>query len=261
MNRNLVAIITAIVLDLMPGTSPHHLWGQNDPVELGKQALDSGIDYPWYDPVTDSLRQIDVKPTTPPMVAMNWERQLNEPEKDSNWSNWDWSVGFAKIFEIFMWLLVVATLSWGLWYLFRSFMVRERTFSREKAVTVHEQLARVTELPFQVSVSDAQTDLLTEARRCYESEKFEEAVIYLFSYQLIQLDKYGWIRLLKGKTNRQYVRELRGEVPLSQLLTDSMLVFEDYFFGNHSVQKDRFEALWRQLHTFHQAVTVAESAD
>jgi hypothetical protein len=84
--------------------------------------------------------------------------------------------------------------------------------------------------------------------------------MYLFSYQLVHLDKHHLIRLAKGKTNRQYLRELRAQNEESDgqglrgILRRTMIAFEDCFFGDHAIEKNRFEACWQRLDDFHKTV-------
>ena len=52
--------------------------------------------------------------------------------------------------------------------------------------------------------------LLEEARRSYEEGDYNTAIVYLYSYQLVKLDQNQWIRLAKGKTNRQYLARTVG---------------------------------------------------
>ena len=66
---------------------------------------------------------------------------------------------------------------------------------------------RVESLP--LAVDARRLDLLAEAQRCRERGDYGRAIIFLFSHQLLQLDKHGRIRLARGKTNRQYLREIR----------------------------------------------------
>ena len=76
-----------------------------------------------------------------------------------------------------------------------------------KVVESRRDADRVEALPFHVRAASG--DFLAEARRLYDAGHYSEAIVYLFSYQLVQLDKHHVIRLAKGKTNRQYVRETR----------------------------------------------------
>ena len=57
-------------------------------------------------------------------------------------------------------------------------------------------------------------DLLAEARRHYQAGNYGAAIVYLFSFQLVQLDRRQIIQLAKGKTNRQYLREVGPRDPL-----------------------------------------------
>jgi hypothetical protein len=111
---------------------------------------------------------------------------------------------------------------------------------------------RIEKLPFRVA--RPQSDLLAEARRHYEAGRYGEAVIYLFSYQLVQLDKHQLIRLTKGKTNRQYLREVRPQNELRSILERTMIAFEDVFFGHRELPRDRFETCWTQLDEFHRKI-------
>jgi hypothetical protein len=112
---------------------------------------------------------------------------------------------------------------------------------------------RIENLPFEVKV--AQTDLLSEAKRLRAEGRFGEAIVYLFSYQLVQLDKHHFIRLTRGKTNRQYLFELAQRQDMRRLLAKTMVAFEDFFFGSHAIGQDRFESLWNQLDEFHGTVS------
>ena len=66
---------------------------------------------------------------------------------------------------------------------------------------------RMEDLPIGVPPSDH--DLLAAARACYEAGDYGKAIIYAYAYQLVELDKRHLVQLSKGKTNRQYLRELR----------------------------------------------------
>ena len=111
-----------------------------------------------------------------------------------------------------------------------------------------EEKRRVEALP--TAVARNRDDLLAAARHCYRQGNFREAIIYLFSYQLLQLDRSQLIRLAKGKTNRQYLRELGRRLVLRSLLEKTMVAFEEVFFGNRSISRARFESVWSALDQF-----------
>jgi len=108
---------------------------------------------------------------------------------------------------------------------------------------------RVEALPF--AVRKPTGDFLAEARRLYEAGDYSEAIIYLFSYQLVELDRQHLIRLAKGKTNRQYLRELRARLTLRSILETTVVRFEDAFFGRKTLTRERFEQSWQRLDEFH----------
>ena len=107
---------------------------------------------------------------------------------------------------------------------------------------------RIENLPFQVKRPNA--NLLAEAQACYDRGEYNDAIIYLYSHQLIELDKRQAIHLTKGKTNRQYVRELRERPKLSNILESSVLLFEEAFFGRHSITRHQIDRCWNQLPDF-----------
>jgi hypothetical protein len=103
---------------------------------------------------------------------------------------------------------------------------------------------RLEELPF--TLEQPADDLLTAARRAAEQGDYDRAIIFLYSHQLLELDRREAIRLTKGKTNRQYLRELRLRPGLAPLLATSMVAFEEVYFGGHALGQERFEVCWQQ---------------
>ena len=56
-------------------------------------------------------------------------------------------------------------------------------------------------------VARSRSDLLAEARRNYNEGRYNEAIIYLFSHELVEVDNTAVVRMMKGKTNREYLAE------------------------------------------------------
>ena len=81
-----------------------------------------------------------------------------------------------------------------------------------------------------------------------------EAVTRYVARRLIdavaQLDKFAVIRLARGKTNRQYLRESGKAPPQRQLLEVTMHTFEDVFFGRRVLDRRGFEACWQHVSQF-----------
>ena len=109
--------------------------------------------------------------------------------------------------------------------------------------------SQVENLPFQLD--GPPPDLLSAARQAYEDGDYRQAIIFLFGYQLIRLDNIQAIHLTKGKTNRQYLRELAGP-NLRGILARSMVAFEEVFFGGLPLEQAAFESCWNDLEMFHE---------
>lgn len=219
-------------------------------VEAGRRALANRGSYPWYDAERDAVRRIDVRAPQPTAAhrGSTWESQPPPPTT--------WSPFWRQLWQVLSWIfwgLIVLLLAALIVLLVRAFLKREAQADELPSEINHEPRTAadlIENLPFQVPRPRA--DLLAEARRLYAAGRFDEAVIYLFSYQLVQLDQHQLIRLARGKTNRQYLREIWPRPDLRDLITRTMLAFEDVFFGRHPLERARFEACWSGLDDFHQ---------
>ncbi|HYW81604.1 MAG TPA: DUF4129 domain-containing protein [Thermoguttaceae bacterium] len=208
-------------------------------VEAGREALDQWGRYPWYDPSTDGLRRVEIPD------AWDW-----------SWLP-DWSgyrLGFLDtLLQWGAWGLLALMLAMAAYFLIRAYLDRSGFFdgpaARDNASQPDPSDAdRIEALPFPMRTDNL--DLLDEARRFGRQGDFGRAIICLYSYQLVQLDRQQRIRLTKGKTNRQYLREVGFHSPLCRLLEQTMIAFEEVFFGNHTIDRVRFESCWSRLDEF-----------
>ena len=208
----------------------------DEAVESGRDALDRRwSSYPWYDAEKDGVKPIEV--SAPPA-----------PREYSG----DFSTGSMTLLKWLIWLLLITVVVVVVFLLLRAYF-RDGNLRWAKHAPKpgdDEHRRRIEALPFPVKAT--KLDFLSLARQLYEQGQYGEAVKYLFSYQLVQLDKHRIVRLTRGKTNRQYVREIvrRDRRPLAGLIEQTMLVFEDFFFGNHPIDRLRFEAVWSRLSEF-----------
>ncbi|HWB13593.1 MAG TPA: DUF4129 domain-containing protein [Pirellulales bacterium] len=215
-----------------------------DGVEQGRQALDRER-FPWYDKQADAPRPVH--------VDVPWN--ITTSNRKSNFPSWN--LGGIGIGEWLAILVLTAALVALVWLLMRAYLNREETVVTVDSARVRQaavdDAARIEALPFRIRRRDI--DLLDEARRLYEAGKYGEAMVYLFSYQLVEMDRHQVIRLAKGKTNRQYLRDLRRQPSLREIIERSMVAFEEVFFGGHVLDRARFEAVWHQLGQFTSFVT------
>ena len=205
-------------------------------VEAGRDALNENGDYNWYDDQLDDIRRIEVEVPKKDEGSTNTNNNVNSLFAGGDWFTPLAWIGIALLLGIIVFLLI------------RAFLAREQGTHSSAAVddgeeTATDQLDRVEELP--VQIRRPRSDLLSEAGEHYEAGNFREAIIYLYSHELVQLDKRDLIHLTKGKTNRQYLSEVAGRSGLHGLLQQTMIAFEDVFFGDHNLTRERFESCWK----------------
>jgi len=228
-----------------------------EPVEQGREALANIPQANWYDSESDQVRTIPVPgetkmPDTRPGTAKK-KKPAAAPAAPANW-NFP-NLGGMSLASIVMYSLLIIILGFITYLIYRAISSGGPVASSSYVPQEHEdeksrQVDRVEHLPFEVKKKDG--NLLDEARRCYESGNFNEAIVYLFSFQLLELDKGHIIRLAKGKTNGQYLREASRNRDLRKILQDTMNAFEDVFFGDRDLTRDRFERCWNQQTQFNQ---------
>lgn len=232
--------------------------GLDEPVEQGRRALERVPQAEWYDPQADQLRPIPVPGETEMPSSRPGSPPKPKAQKTGNWNAnlptlWGHQLGALLMYFILFVVLGVIT-----FLIIRAIRKGNPATMRSAAGTdatqddTSRQVDRIEHLPFEVRKKDA--NLLQEARRCYEAGNYNEAIVYLFSFQLLELDKAHVIRLAKGKTNGQYLRETVRHRPLRSILQQTMNAFEDVFFGNRHLTRERFEGCWNELPQFEQLV-------
>ena len=242
-----VAVFFALAMAGLPAFA--QALPDNDAVRAGGNALERYDSFPWYDAGQDRIRRIDVEP---PRDLENRHSRWQRKPLNWNWPSMPW---LAQLAETIVWILTAILVGALVYAMVRAFLQHE-LMAPGGAATVGRlgpaNADRVDSLPFQLA--RPKVDLLAEAQRLYEEGQFGEAIVYLYSYQLVQLDQHQVIRLTRGKTNRQYLGEVRRQSPLRSMLETTMRAFEDVFFGNHSLDRARFEMCWNRLDEFHREI-------
>ena len=241
-----IAVVVAMTVVLVMRSGPVLGLDDSQAVQAAHDRLSRA---PWYDADTGRVRPTRVPPRAPPPKIRNWEWKPSTTPGGSS--------RFAEVVAVLVWIGLVIALTVLVALFIHAF--RQRTRRQPGAIGLNARqggvardVDRVEKLP--IAVRRPQSDLLGEARRYYEAGNYVEAIIYLFSYQLVHLDRHDVVRLAKGKTNRQYLREMKSHDRIVGVVSDTMLVFEDVFFGSHDLDRSRFEVCWRQLDQFHQDV-------
>jgi Domain of unknown function (DUF4129) len=228
--------------------------------ESAKSSLGGRNRYPFYNRASDDVRQLNVAPPADDDLAnrntkwtgKNAKAPPPTPPRQS-------STLLGTLLEVVGLTALVISIGLLAWLIAKAFLKNETTETVvSKVVETSRDVDRVEALPFQLRKPTG--DFLAEAQRLYEAGNFSEAVIYLYSHLLVQLDRHHVIRLAKGKTNRQYVRETRSRPLLREILDRTMVAFEDVFFGHHELSRERFEECWRRLDEFHAELERQERA-
>ncbi|MEM8678313.1 MAG: DUF4129 domain-containing protein [Planctomycetota bacterium] len=229
-----------------------------DPPPAGvREALTEGPQLPWYDPVEHVIREVPVPEHVEPPTPSDWQREL-EPVNEPAVSNWNWDLdGLWTVLQWIVWILLAALAIFAVWLLIQAYLRGEmqgavQTKQQQPEAVARADIQRLENLPVDLAVE--KHDLLAAAKRLYEAAAYSDAMVCLFSYQLLELDRHHLLHLVKGKTNRQYLGELKERQPLRALMEQTMLAFEDTFFGNLPISAQRFEQCWSQVDRFHQLI-------
>ncbi len=204
-------------------------------------------DFPWIDPETGKLRP--VVPARRPWLDWLGDR-LDELggalrrffERFSFGSKSSPTVGSGTGELVYMGLFLAALVLfvivlWNLWTLRGSFGL-----SGEAAKPAIGRGASVTDLP--EGVRPGFGDPWTVAERSRASGDYGGAVVALFAFQLLGLDRRGLIRLTPGRTGRQYVQSVR-DAGLARSPAATLTLFEEYYYGGKSPSRASFEEVWR----------------
>ena len=242
------------------------LCGLSSSAAIANEALDSLGNLPWYDSETGGLKPLPITGDTD--GGKNDSEIRTEGFVDSlapkKQNNMNWSFSWSDFWTTFFWVILYIIIGAIIIFIVIAIMRAQpgvgvaRTSGSEEDFSENETAERLEQLP--VDVRRPASNLLEEARRLMEAANYNEAIVYLFSHQLVQLDRHQWLRLARGKTNRQYLREIRKSGTLQQILRGTVHVFEDAFFGDYPISRERFVNCWSQLDHFHDALTPSESA-
>lgn len=235
----------------------------NDDVSV-RQALESMGSLPWYNAEQDQVEAVPVKPriddssnrdsrwrpqpAKPSATATGTANTSNGNQQDSAyWRVWQWLLQNYStiIYWVLLGTLVIALIILLVWVMSR-LDPRSNELGRDtrQATSEAERIAdleRMENLPVQVQASGR--DLLAEADRLRAANRLADAIIYLFSHRLLVLDRAGAIRLSRGKTNHQYLREVRNRTGLYPLFSDTVQLFEQSYFGGYAIDTAKFDAV------------------
>ena len=211
---------------------------------------------PWYDAQSEQVKPVELEAREDPRSGLRGTIAKKKQKKAK--TSWNWDRSFLENVTTFLyWLLwialVVAFAILAVWVV-RNIDVKQPS-AREGTESGRSLAQSVAQLPFQVEIGN--DDFRSLAAKAFHANDYRQAIIWLFSHVLISLDQKNLIRLKKGKTNRQYLRELADERQLSSYYADVMVPFEATFFGDKDLNREQFASCWDGLSHFEQQVNAS----
>lgn len=220
-----------------------------------------GHEYPWYDAETRSVKPIHQPPGQKSSTQERNNVPIAKPQTGNGKGNNSTTTGgggggggnitgegAGTMFALIVAAIIIAVIV----ILVMTFLYIESGKSEGSESTVRSRKQSIEQLPFDLDTADG--DFQSAADAAYRSGDLRKAIIYLYSHVLVTLDQNRLIRLRKGKTNRQYLREVQRLRGVSGYFQEVMLPFESVFFGDHEMDANQFQQCWSGLGGFHARV-------
>ncbi len=246
---------------LLAGRIDETVFAQEVDAEKAFQAMPRNA---WYDKKNKQFIPPKVSHARDnPLRTKGWQAREKVTPQAAPAANWNWNLNLAGLSQalptiLFSLMAVVLVIMLVLltYYALRNYMpVRQKRKSKNLG-SVEVDLARAVDLPFEVQAT--QSNPFAEAERLMQLGRYDDAIVFLYGYQLLALDQARRIHLQKGKTNRMYLGELQSYLQLRRILETTMLTFEAFFFGKHSVTREQFMSCWAQCNDFHALLNMSE---
>lgn len=224
------ALISAFLLILIAGLAIGLLTKKDsrEPQELSAANLDKALEKqrtPWYSAEDKEYVYL-------PIFRQEVKYDPGDPSKNPFWE---------KLFTIIL-PAVFFTIVFGvlLWITIRK--IREK--SAFKRLRLDEIACRQRRLETLAEEAKSRyDDLQGAALEAYNAGDLRGAIIFYFSWILVEADKRELIWLDKGKTNLEYWRELDGNPEVQRFYRVIMDEFELVYYGGRSISKREFEEL------------------
>ncbi|MCF0234150.1 MAG: DUF4129 domain-containing protein, partial [Thermoguttaceae bacterium] len=104
-------------------------------------------------------------------------------------------------------------------------------------------------------------DLAEAARAAFEAGDYRAAIIYYFSWFLVEADKRRLLLMEKGKTNREYFYELSSYPEVRDAYWEIMDAFERAYFGDQPISREQFAKVWAMKPPFEEFLRAQDEAE
>jgi len=219
----------------------------------------------WFDAKTGSITPVAARKNE--IDVSDRHSSVATPDARTNSAWWDslsgsLSMVFSWLFEgwltilcVFLVLLAIVA-GFLLWRYGSNGDGFFRSRDAKDLLSHEREKAKIQDLPFEIE--QTAMGLLGQAAKLRAAGDYSKAIVYLFSHVLVEMDGARCIRLTRGKTNRIYLRELRGREMLKNFTYQLVQAFEFAFFGKHQLSQESFEAIWQQLPVFEESLKHVE---
>jgi len=235
----------------------------SDPARLEQLAGEAVGETNWYDPDRDELKPVTIETRSDDTIHRDsrWVPRPGKAQESAGfWEGWFASLrGFfanlggafssANLFAWLVLILLVGGLVAALVYAYSKIDQQPDAMAANRRNPVGPRdtaslAERMEQLPD--ALQDQPRDLRGAAALAMENGQLDRAIIFLFGHQLLLLDQHQLLRLSRGKTNRQYLRETAAEPVAREVLGGTVDSFEASYFGRHPVSRERWDSLWSE---------------
>ncbi|MGN0930443.1 MAG: hypothetical protein ACI4NP_01855 [Thermoguttaceae bacterium] len=244
-------LIAALTLFLVAGLSIAFLTRKSSVTsqELAAANLDKALENqrtPWFSSVDKQYvylpisRQVEERDDPEPLGS---REDLKNPFFEKLFTGVLPACFFTVVLGVLLWIFIRKT--------------REKSLSKRLRL---EELAR-RQRRLETLADEAKSrydDLKGAALEAYNSGDFRSAIIFYFSWILVEADKRELIWLDKGKTNLEYWRELDRNPEVQRIYRVIMNEFELVYYGGRSISRRTFEDLWENQTPFEELMSVED---
>ncbi len=200
----------------------------------------SGEGYPWYDSTRDGPRSV---------LGYDWSwleewLRFNWQPRRAAAPTWNWSDPGELIFLGIAMLLVAILLVLIVEFWRRYRPVPDTEGTREQPGLLQQ---RIEGLP--ADIQPTSSDPWSEAQRLRAAGDYAGAIVALFAHQLLTLDRLKQIRLVPGRTGRQFVKSVRDH-ELKRTAAATLSLFEAAIYGHQPPTQQAFDRFWMDVLAF-----------
>jgi hypothetical protein len=222
------------ILEEMPDTSSYYYEEAEEDYLAAERA-------PYHPPALDPLasRKIEQNQWDEASNGLDYSNDLPKPPKeekprDLNFDpSFDWTSatqGLGSLFQALAVLVAIAAIAYGIWRMLEA--PRNRLIDRDGVEITLDNLDEYLH----------ETDLDRFLREALAQGNYALAVRLYYLQIIKSLSEKNAIKWSREKTNRDYLREMRGH-PLAEQFREATRIYERVWYGNQPLSAGEYEEL------------------